>query len=206
MANNPETLAQLYGLFLYRKKDIIAIQEKLGIGGNTNQLAVPPDSELMGKTLADSYELLLELVGDLIPIQENLNIDGNPVLEVEYRSNEASTDISLGEIFNLLMYLEEDIIAIQEELNIVGYTNQEMAEEADKNARVYLQKFEEFHGPLEDVPSLLIQKFIDRGVKMFYFTGEGLPLFPKVSPQQLHEIFVKNPSSTGQCPCLEQVS
>ena len=120
MANNdPETVAQLYGVFLYKKKDIIAIQEKLGIGGNTNQLAAPPDSELMGKTLADSYELLLELVGDLIPIQENLNIDGNPVLEVEYRSNEASTDISLGEIFNLLMYLEDDIIAIQEELGIV---------------------------------------------------------------------------------------
>ena len=96
MANNPETLAQLYGLFLYRKKDIIAIQEKLGIGGNANQLAVPSDSELMGKTLADSYELFLELVGDLIPIQENLNINGNPVLEVEYRSNEASADISLG--------------------------------------------------------------------------------------------------------------
>ena len=165
-------------------------------------MAVPPDSELMGKTLANSYELLLELVEDLILIQENLNIDGNPVLEVEYRSNEASTDISLGEIFNLLMYLEEDIIAIQEELNIVGYTNQEMAEEADKNARVYLQKFEEFHGPLEDVPSLLIQKFIDRGVKMFYFTGEGLPLFPKVSPQQLHEIFVKNLAGTDQYPCL----
>ena len=125
---------------------------------------------------------------------------------MEYRSNEASTDISLGEIFNLLMYLEDDIIAIQEELGIVGYSNQERAEEADKNARVYLQKFEEFHGPLEDVPSVLIQKFIDRGVKMFYSTGEGLPLFPKVSPQQLHEIFVKNPSSTGQCPCLEQVS
>jgi hypothetical protein len=203
--NNPKTLAQLYGLFLYKKKDIIAIQEKLGIGGNANQLAVPPDSKLMGKTLADSYELLLELVGDLIPIQENLNIDGNPVLEVEYQSNEASTDISLGEIFNLLMYLEKDIIAIQEELHIVGYTNQEMAEEADKKTRSYLQKFEEFHGPLEDVPSVLMQKFIDRGVKMFYFTGEGLPLFPKVSPQQLHEIFVKNPTSTRQCPCLEQV-
>ena len=213
MANiNTETLAQFYGVLLYKKKDIVAIQEKLGmlplvtIGGNANNLVVPPDSELMGKTLADSYELLLELVGDLIPIQENLNIDGNPVLEVEYQSNEASTDISFGEIFNLLMYLEEDIIAIQEELNIVGYTNQEMAEEADKNARSYLQKFEEFHGPLEDIPSVLIQKFIDRGVKMFYFTGEGLPLFPKVSPQQLHEIFVKNPTSTGQCPCLEQVS
>ncbi|GBC08830.1 hypothetical protein RclHR1_08410003 [Rhizophagus clarus] len=157
----------------------------------------------MEKILADSYELLLELVGDLIPIQKNLNIDGNPVLEVEYQSNKASTDISLEEIFNLLMYLEEDIIAIQEELNIVGYTNQEIAEEADKNARVYLQKFEEFHDPLEDVPSVLIQKFIDRGVKMFYFTGKGLPLFPKVTSQQLHEIFIKNPSSTGQCLCLE---
>jgi len=144
---------------------------------------------------------LLELVGDLIPIQENLNIDGNPVLEVKYQSNEASTDISLGEIFNLLMYLEEDIIAIQEKLNIVGYTNQEMAEEADKTARSYLQKFEEFHGPLEDVPSVLIQKFIDRRIKMFYFTGEGLPLFPKVSPQQLHEIFVKNLAGADQCPC-----
>jgi hypothetical protein len=224
MANiSTETLAQFYGVLLYKKKDIVAIQErqaerKLGmlplvtIGGvlegpgNANKLVVPPDSELMGKTLADLYELLLELVGDLIPIQENLNIDGNPVLEVEYQSNEASTDISFGEIFNLLMYLEEDIIAIQEELHIVGYTNQEMAEEADKNARSYLQKFEEFHGPLEDVPSVLIQKFIDRGVKMFYFTREGLLLFPKVSPQQLHEIFVKNPASAGQCPCLEQVS
>ena len=85
-------------------------------------LAVPPDSELIGKILADSYELLLELVGDLIPIQENLNIDGNPVLEVEYQSNEAFTDISLGEIFNLLMYLKDGIIAIQEELGIVGHS------------------------------------------------------------------------------------
>src|SRR2546421_13023393 len=151
MANiNTKTLAQFYEVLLYRKKDIIAIQEKLGIGGNANQLAVPPDSELMGKTLVDSYELLLELVGDLIPIQENLNIDGNPVLEVEYRSNEASTDISLGEIFNLLMYLEEDIIAIQDKLSIVSYSNQERAEEADKTTREYLRKFEDFHGPLED--------------------------------------------------------
>ena len=81
-----------------------------------------------------------------------------------------------------------------------------MAEEADKNARVYLQKFEEYHGPLEDVPSVLIQRFIDKGVKMFYFTGEGLPLFPKVTPQQLHEIFIKNLANTDQCPCLKQVS
>ena len=99
------------------------------------------------------------------------------------------------------MYLD-DIIAIQEELGIVGYSNQERAEEADKNARVYLQKFEEFHGPLEDVPSVLIQKFINREVKMFYFTREELPLFLKVSSQQLHKIFIKNLAGADQCSCL----
>ncbi|RGB23396.1 hypothetical protein C1646_774562 [Rhizophagus diaphanus] len=208
MVNNntltKESLDQLYEVFLYKKKDIIAIQKKLGINAKTNQEAVRQSKEEI--TLANSYELLLDLVGDMLPIQEEPNIEGNPILEVELRSYKASMDISYGQIYNLLLYLEEDIIAIQEELNIVGYTNLEMAEEADKTAREYLRKFEEFHGPLEDVPSVLIQKFIDKGVKMFYFTGEGLPLFPKVSPQQLHEIFVKNPSSASQCPCLEQVS
>ncbi|CAG8581386.1 8540_t:CDS:2 [Paraglomus occultum] len=53
----------------------------------------------------------------------------------------------------------------EEELGIVGYTNQEMAEEADENARAYLRKFEKFHRPLEDVPSVLIQKFIDKGAR-----------------------------------------
>ncbi|CAH1770858.1 10653_t:CDS:2, partial [Entrophospora sp. SA101] len=85
----------------------------------------------------------------------------------------------------------DDIATIQEKIGIVGYTNQEMAEKADKNVRVYLRKFEEFHGPLENVPSVLIQKFINNGVKKFWFTGEGLQLFPNISPQQLHEIFVK---------------
>ncbi|RGB42679.1 hypothetical protein C1646_750729 [Rhizophagus diaphanus] len=165
--NNPETLAQLYGLFLYKKKDIIAIQEKLGIGGNANQLAVPPDSELMGKILADSYELLLELVGDLIPIQKNLNIDG--------------------------------------ETQTVGYTNQERVEEVDENMRAYLRKLEEFHGLLENDPGVILPKYGEMGVKKIMFTGEGLPLFPKVTPQQLHEIFVKNLAGTDQCPCLEQV-
>src|SRR5438034_2668155 len=118
MSNNTktdrsETIAQLYEVFLYKKKDIIAIQEKLGISGNANQtavhlpLALPAEPVLKRKTLADSYELLLELVGNLIPIQENLNIDGNPILEETFRSNKSSTDISFGEIFNLLMYLEE---------------------------------------------------------------------------------------------------
>ncbi|CAB4427749.1 unnamed protein product [Rhizophagus irregularis] len=204
--NNSETLAQFYGLFLYKKKDIIAIQEKLGISpGNANELVVPPDSELMGKTLADSYKLLLELVGDLIPIQEKLGIDVNPILEVEYRSNKASADVSFSEILNLLMYLEEDIIAIQDELNIIGYSNQARAEEVDENVRAQLRKLKEFHGPLEDDPGVILPKYGEMGVKKILFTGEGLPLFPKVTPQQLHQIFVKNLAGTDQCPCLEQV-
>ena len=82
-SNQSETFAPLYGVLLYKKKDIIAIQEKLGINSNTlKQIEHEPD----GKTLADSYELLLHLVGDLIPIQENLDIDGNPILAVEYNN------------------------------------------------------------------------------------------------------------------------
>ncbi|POG60464.1 hypothetical protein GLOIN_2v1712903, partial [Rhizophagus irregularis DAOM 181602=DAOM 197198] len=66
-------------------------------------------------------------------------------------SYKASTDISYREIYNLLLYLEEDIITIQDELGIIGYSNQERAEEVDEKARAYLQKFEEFHGPLEEL-------------------------------------------------------
>src|SRR5437764_11901653 len=73
----------------------------------------------------------------------------------------------------------------------------------DKNARVYLQKFEKFHGHLEDDPCVLMKKFVDRRVKKFWFTGEGLPLFPNVSLQQLHEIFVKKSANNDQCPCLK---
>ena len=89
MANNPETLSQLYEVFLYKKKDIIAIQEKLGISGNANQMV--NIKARRRKTLADSYELLLDLVEDIIPIQKELDIDDNSVLAVEYRSNKAST-------------------------------------------------------------------------------------------------------------------
>ncbi|RGB31872.1 hypothetical protein C1646_763604 [Rhizophagus diaphanus] len=205
--NNSKTLAQFYGLFLYKKKDIIAIQEKFGIGpGNANELVVPPDSELMGKILADSYELLLELVGDLIPIQETLNINGNPILEVEYQSNKASTDILLGEIFNLFMCLEENIIAIQNKFDIVGYSNQERAEEVDENMRAYLWKFKKFHGPLENDPDVILPKYGEMSVKKIMFTGEGLPLFLKLFPQQLHKIFIKNLANTDWYPYLEQVS
>src|SRR3954451_7734359 len=130
MANiSTEMLAQFYGVLLYKKKDIVAIQERqaerklsmlpLERPSNANKLVVLPDSELMEKTLADSYKLLLELVGDLILIQENFSIDSNPILKEAFQSNKASTDISLGEIFNLFMYLEEEIITIQDELSII---------------------------------------------------------------------------------------
>ncbi|CAG8519895.1 4541_t:CDS:1 [Ambispora leptoticha] len=204
-SNQSETFAHLYEVLLYKRKDIIAIQEKLGIYSNTLK-QIKHESD--GKTLADSYKLLLHLVGDLILIQKNLDIDGNPILAVEYnnvsnQNNRGSSNLSLSKLFSLLLYLEDDIVTIQEKIGIVGYTNQEMAEEADKNTRVYLRKFEEFHGPLEDIPSVLIQKFIDSGVKMFYFTGEGLSLFPNVTLQQLHEIFIKKSANNNQCPCLE---
>ncbi|CAG8590839.1 3252_t:CDS:10, partial [Ambispora gerdemannii] len=187
-------------MLLYKKKDIIAVQEKLGINSNTlKQIEHEPD----WKILADSYKLLLELVGDLIPIQGKLGIDINPVLEAELRRDKASSDKPIR-LFDLLLCLEDDIATIQEELDIVGYTNQEMVEEADKNTRVYLRKFEEFHGSLEDDLGMLIKKFADiGGVKKFWFTGEGLPLFPNISPQQLHEIVAKKSASANQCPCLE---
>jgi hypothetical protein len=106
----------------------------------------------------------------------------------------------------LFIYLDEDIIAIQDKLDIVGYSNQERVEEVDENMRACLQKLEEFHGPLEDDPGVILPKYGEMDVKKIMFTEEELPLFLKLSPQQLHKIFVKNPSSASQCPCLEQVS
>nr|CAG8590867.1 7948_t:CDS:2 [Entrophospora candida] len=190
----------LYKVFLYKKKDITAIQKKLSIISNINQTAVTESKK--AKKLADSYELLLELVGDLIPIQEKLGININPILEAELRRDKASSDKPIR-LFDLLLCLEGDIVIIQEKIGVVGYTNQEMAEEADKNARVYLQRFEKFHSPLDDDLGVLIKKSADIGVKKFWFTGGGLPSFPNVSPQQLHEIFVKKLANINQCPCLE---
>ncbi|PKB95926.1 hypothetical protein RhiirA5_435770, partial [Rhizophagus irregularis] len=161
--NNPETLNQLYEVLLYKKKDIIAIQKKLGISGNANQMA--NIEARRRKTLADSYELLLNLVEDIILIRRELRIDGNLILEEALRSNKASTDISYGEIYNLLLYLEEDIIAIQDELGIIGYSNQERAEEVDEKVRAHLEKLEEFHGPLEDDPGVIFPKYGEMGVK-----------------------------------------
>ncbi|CAG8537902.1 1222_t:CDS:1, partial [Ambispora leptoticha] len=131
--NKTDPSEKLYEVFLYKKKDITAIQKKLGINSNINQMAVSESKKV--KKLADSYELLLELVGDLIVIQGKLDIDINPILEAELRRDKISSDKSIR-LFDLLSCLEDNIVIIQEKISIVGYTNQERTEEADENARV----------------------------------------------------------------------
>ena len=51
--------------------------------------------------------------------------------------------ISLGILYHLLLYLEEDISVIQDHLVIDSHSDQEISglEEANKNARAYLQNF-----------------------------------------------------------------
>src|SRR6185312_4214535 len=97
-----ETFAHLYEVLLYKRKDIIVIQEKLGINSNTLK-KIKHESD--GKPLADLYKLLLHLVGNLILIQKNLDIDGNPILAVEYnnvsnQNNRGSSDLSLSKLFS----------------------------------------------------------------------------------------------------------
>ncbi|RGB41262.1 hypothetical protein C1646_321041 [Rhizophagus diaphanus] len=69
MVNNntltKESLDQLYEVFLYKKKDIIAIQKKLDINTKANREAVRQSRKDI--TLADSYELLLDLMEYMIP-------------------------------------------------------------------------------------------------------------------------------------------
>jgi hypothetical protein len=61
----------LYEVLLYKKKDIIAIQEKLSIiplgpiNDITNQTAL---NESKGKTLKDSFRLFFDLVEELVQI------------------------------------------------------------------------------------------------------------------------------------------
>ncbi|PKK56805.1 hypothetical protein RhiirC2_799252 [Rhizophagus irregularis] len=157
--NSDKSEAQLYELLLYKKKDIIAIQEKLGmvmvplgppsINGNTNQTALNQNKK--GKTLEDSFRLLFDLVEELRLIQEEVKIGRNPILIILYRCREelmdmSSGELSLGETYHLLLYLEDDINLVQDHLSIVGYTNPKISRlEADKNARAYLQKFRRCH-------------------------------------------------------------
>ena len=146
--------AQLYEVLLYKKKDIIAIQKKLGMFPDPgkgpiesrNQTALNQNKK--GKTLEDSFGLLFDLVGELIDIRGDLDVDCHPVLTILYNNihdleGETYGKRSLGTLYHLLLYLEEDISMIQDHLGIVGHSDQEISglEEANKNARAYLQNF-----------------------------------------------------------------
>ena len=145
---------QLYEVLLYKKKDIIAIQKKLGMDPdrrkgpieNRNQTALNQSKK--GKTLEDSFGLLFDLVGELIDIRGDLDVVGHPILTTLYENIQDFDDVTfgkmtLGTLYHLLLYLEEDISMIQNVLGIIGHSDQEISrlEEANKNARVYLQNF-----------------------------------------------------------------
>src|SRR4051812_13509922 len=146
--------AQLYEVLLYKKKNIIAIQKKLGIFPNPgkgpiesrNQTALNQNKK--GKTLEDSFGLLFDLVRELIDIREDLDVNCHSVLTILYNNlhdleGETYGKRSLETLYHLLLYLEEDISMIQNILGIIGHSDQEISglEEANKNARAYLQNF-----------------------------------------------------------------
>ena len=82
----------LYELLLYKKKDIIAIQEKLGItplepiNDNTNKTAL---NESKGKILIDSFQLFFNLVKELVQIVQIMKgSDAHilPILSILHRN------------------------------------------------------------------------------------------------------------------------
>ena len=100
------------------------------------------------KTLENSFGLLFDLVRELIDIREDLDVDCHPILTILYENiqdleEETFGKMSLGILYHLLLYLEEDISVIQNDLGIVSHSDQEISglEEANKNARAYLQNF-----------------------------------------------------------------
>src|SRR3954452_1386082 len=88
--NSDKSEAQLYEVLLYKKKDIIAIQKKLGMNSDRrkgpieirNQTALNQSQK--GKTLEDSFGLLFDLMGELIDIREDLNVTCQPILTILY--------------------------------------------------------------------------------------------------------------------------
>ena len=152
---------QLYEVLLYKKMDILAIQEhiaerKLGmadserpsINDNANQTALNQSKKVVARACFDNTSnLLLDLIEKIISIEENLETGGTPILNILHQNREELIERSMGEFFlrekyHLLLYLEADISFIQSQLGIVGYTNHEMIEEeAEKDLRAYIQKF-----------------------------------------------------------------
>src|SRR3954454_17010565 len=152
--NSDKSEAQLYEVLLYKKKDIIAIQKKLGMNSDRrkgpieirNQTALNQSKK--GKTLEDSFGLLFDLVGELIDIRGDLDVTCQPILTILYENIQNLEEgtfrkMPLGTLYHLLLYLEEEISVIQNYLGIVSHSDQEISvlEEANQNAKAYLQNF-----------------------------------------------------------------
>src|SRR4051812_14334730 len=128
--NSDKSEAQLYEVLLYKKKDIIAIQKKLGMDPDRKKgpIEIRNQSE-KGKTLKDSFGLLFDLVSELIDIQEDLDVLGHSILIILYENIQdlekegLFRKMSLGTLYHLLLYLEEDISVIQNNLGIVSHSD-----------------------------------------------------------------------------------
>ena len=152
---------QLYEVVLYKKMDILAIQERIAerkrdlkfyanpsINENANQTGLNQNKKVVARACFDNTSnLLLDLVEKIISIEEDLETGGHPMLIILHRYRKDLMDVSIGEFslrekYHLLLYLEADISMIQAYLDIVGYTNEEtIKEDAEKDVRAYIQKF-----------------------------------------------------------------
>ena len=149
---------QLYEVLLYKKMDVLAIQERIAerkrgmavserpsINNNANQTALNQSKKEV--TLDYTSRLLFDLVEKIISIEEEFETGGHPTLNILHQHKEDLIDRSVGEIslrekYHLLLYLEEDISMIQAYLGIIGYTNEEtIKEDTEKDVRAYIQKF-----------------------------------------------------------------
>src|SRR5688572_1038528 len=150
---------QLYEVVLYKKMDILAIQERIaevkhGMRShadpsiNANQTGLNQSKKVVARACFDNTSnLLLDLVEKIISIEEELETGGNPILDTLHQNREYLIERSIGEFtlrekYHLLLYLEADISMIQAYLNIVSYINEEtIQEDTEKDVRAYIQKF-----------------------------------------------------------------
>ena len=90
----------LYEVLLYKKKDIIAIQKKLGMlpdrrkGPIENIYQTALDQSKKGKTLEDSFGLLFDLVEELIDIRGDLGVVDHPILTTLYGNMQEFDNVS----------------------------------------------------------------------------------------------------------------
>ena len=94
----------LYELLLYKKKDIIAIQKKLGMLPDRRKGPIEIRNQTVlnqskkGKILEDSFRLLFDLVGELIDIRGELDVTGHLILTILYENIQDLKEETFGKI------------------------------------------------------------------------------------------------------------